>query len=93
MLKIIVSLLIGFVIGYRVVLSDKQIQLNGKLQTIWLLLLIFSMGMSIGMNRSILQKLPVLGWKALLFAVLNVVGSVAVVYVVSRLFFEKEGKN
>ena len=48
MINILISLLLGFLIGYKKILSEKMILLNTKLQTVFLLLLIFVMGMSIG---------------------------------------------
>ena len=90
MLKIFVSLSLGFLIGYRKLIGAKLIMINSKLQNVWLLLLIFVMGMSIGADRDTLQKLPSLGGKTLNFAVICIVGSVMTVYLISRLFFEKE---
>ena len=87
MLKILISLGMGFLIGYRNILNDKMIWANSKLQLVWLLFLIFVMGMSIGMDAEILTQLPVLGAKAFIFAVATCVGSVAVVYVLYRVFF------
>lgn len=82
---------IGFLIGYRGWIKEKGIKVNSKLQVVWLMLLIFSMGVSIGRNGDIVKNLPVLGGRAVLFAVLAVVCSVVVVYILSSLFLEKEG--
>ena len=93
LLKIMIALALGFIIGYRKLLSDKGIQINGRLQTVWLLLLIFSMGMSIGMDKELFSKLPSLGWKGILFAVVCSAGSVIAVYIFSKLFFKQEEKE
>ena len=66
---------------------------NSRLQTVWLLLLIFCMGVSIGRNGEVVRSLPLLGGKAVLFAVMTAIGSIAVVYILSTLFLEKEGKK
>lgn len=91
MLNIFLSIGLGIFIGYRNLLSPKAIKWNSRLQNVWLLLLIFVMGMSIGMNGEVLSQLPTLGGKALLFAVATIIGSVLVVYIVSSVFLEKEG--
>lgn len=88
-----IALALGFIIGYRKLISDKGIRMNGKLQTVWLLLLIFSMGMSIGMDKELFSKLPSLGWKGILFAVVCSAGSVICVYIFSKLFFREEEKE
>ena len=82
---------VGFLIGYKGLIKEKGIKLNSKLQTVWLMLLIFCMGVSIGRNGEIVKNLPVLGGKAVLFAIMTAVCSTIVVYVFSRLFLDKEG--
>ena len=84
---------VGFFIGYKGLIKEKGIKLNGKLQTVWLMLLIFCMGVSIGRNGDIVKNLPVLGGKAVLFAVMTSLCSIIVVYIFSRLFLEKEGEK
>ena len=73
--KIFLVLGLGFLIGYKGVLQEKGLRMNGRLQTAFLLLLIFCMGVSIGRNGEILRNLPLLGGKALLFAVFAILGS------------------
>ena len=84
---------IGFLIGYKGLIKEKGIKLNSKLQTIWLMLLIFCMGVSIGRNGDIVKNLPLLGGKAVLFAIMTALCSTVVVYIFSSLFLEKEGKK
>lgn len=93
MFKIFVGLSIGFIIGYRRLISDKMVLLNSKLQNLWLILLIFAMGMSIGSDKEILNNLPKLGAKAFAFAIFCSLGSIFIVYVISRLFFKEEDKK
>lgn len=89
MVKIFLVLGVGFLIGFYGLLKEEQIKLNCRLQTVWLLLLIFCMGVSIGRNGEVIGNLPTLGGKALLFAVLSVIGSVAFVFVLSKYFLKK----
>ena len=84
---------IGFFIGYKCLIKEKGIHLNSKLQTVWLMLLIFCMGVSIGRNGDIVKNLPLLGGKAVLFAVITALCSTIVVYILSTLFLEKEGRK
>ena len=91
--KIFLVLGLGFLIGYKGVLQEKGLRMNGRLQTAFLLLLIFCMGVSIGRNGEILRNLPLLGGKALLVAVFAILGSTLAVYFLSRLFLQKEGKR
>ena len=81
---------IGFFIGYKGLIKEKGIKLNSKLQTVWLMLLIYCMGVSIGRNGEIVKNLPILGGKAVLFAIMAALCSTIVVYIFSRLFLDKE---
>ena len=84
---------IGFFVGYKGLIKEKGIKLNSKLQTVWLMLLIFCMGVSIGRNGEIVKNLPLLGGKAVLFAIMTALCSTIAVYIFSRLFLEKEGEK
>lgn len=84
---------IGFFIGYRGLLREKGIRINSRLQTIFLMLLIFCMGVSIGRNEEVVKNLPLLGGKAVIFAILTILCSILAVYILSTLFLEKEGKK
>ena len=84
---------LGVLIGYKGFIKEKGIKLNSKLQTVWLMLLIFCMGVSIGRNGDIVKNLPLLGGKAVLFALMTALCSTIVVYILSHLFLEKEGKK
>lgn len=81
---------IGFVIGFFGLVKGKGLKINSKMQTVWLILLIFCMGVSIGNSEEVMANLPQLGLKALLFAIGPILGSIAVVYVVSRIFLKEK---
>lgn len=80
-------------IGIQCWIRERGTAGTAGLQTVWLLLLIFCMGVSIGRNGEVVRSLPLLGGKAVLFAVMTAIGSIAVVYILSTLFLEKEGKK
>lgn len=91
--KIFLVLGLGFLIGYKGLLRERGIRWNSRFQTVFLLLLIFCMGVSIGRNEEILRNLPLLGGRALLFAMMAIIGSVLAVYILSILFLRKEGRR
>ncbi len=93
MAKIIVVLAIGFLIGYKNILTEKGVKYNAKLQTVWLMLLVFFMGISVGQNGEVISNLPVIGLKAAVYAVLAVLGSILVIRLLSGLLSEKEEKK
>ncbi len=59
---------------------------NANLQLICTCLLIFSMGVSLGARPQFFEELSTLGVQSLLFCLLPIAGSVALVYPLSRRF-------
>lgn len=66
---------------------------NGRLQLGMTGLLIFTMGVSLGSRPGFLEELGTIGLKSLVFAVLPILASVALVYPVSRRFLERPGRE
>ena len=58
MFYIVLFLTAGFLVGYKLNLSDKIIKINGRIQTISLFALIFVMGMGIGSDKEVLKSIP-----------------------------------
>lgn len=85
---IFLSLGLGFLIGYRQLLNEKLLKSNSKIQTVFVLLMIFFMGLKIGADSEILGNLGSIGGKAFLYAAFCIAGSVLCVYIVSRLFLK-----
>ncbi len=83
MLPILLSLGSGVVIGCFIKMSDNQRKVNDKLQFAGIMLLLFSMGISIGMNKTIVSHMFQIGWQALTFSVFCTVFSVLFVYIFS----------
>lgn len=85
-MKILIILLIGMVIGYFASLNEKQKAINGKLQQLGVVVLLFFMGASIGANEEVIKNLGAIGVKSFVFAILACVCSVIVVYFLSKKF-------
>ena len=73
----------GVVLGCFLKMSDSQRKINGRLQFVGIMLLLFSMGISIGMNESIIFDMFKIGGQAFTFAVLCTLFSVILVYTMS----------
>jgi len=84
MWSIIIFLIVGIILGNRLNLSEKGKENNGKIQQLGLLLLLFSMGISIGANNEVVGNMDTIGLKAFSFAGLTTLGSIIFVYAVSR---------
>jgi len=80
MWRILVFLAVGVTIGAVVKFGERQKKGVGGLQQVGVVLLLFSMGLSIGLNEEILGNLRALGMQAFTYAALTSVFSILVVY-------------
>lgn len=85
--SIVVALISGFVIGKFRIIPTKLQSYTDHLITFGVLLLLFSMGIEMGLNKEIIKKLPYLGWQAFVLAFFAVLFSIAILQLfISRLF-------
>lgn len=87
---LILSLLIGILIGSFKIIPKKYLKLNSKFQLFALILLLFSMGISIGSNKEMFSLINKLGLQAISFSIMTILFSTLVLYVTTNLFFNME---
>ncbi len=80
-----IFLLVGMVIGWKF-FPEKWNKANINIQLISTLVLIFSMGVSLGSRPSFLREISSMGMKSLAFAALAILGSIIVVYPLTRKY-------
>ncbi|MPM57898.1 hypothetical protein SDC9_104725 [bioreactor metagenome] len=88
MWKILLSLVVGATIGYFFNLSHKQKKINSKVQQFAVVFLLFSMGISVGANKSVVANLKNIGTTALTFAILTSLFSIILVFIVTSKFMK-----
>lgn len=93
MSQILIALVLGAIIGYFVKLSHRGTKINGILQQIGVIFLLFSMGVSIGADSDIIKNLPSIGLKAFLFAIGTIGCSILAVYILSEKFLVNKSKG
>jgi len=92
MWSILVVLLVGIAIGATANLSEKFKEMNSKLQHLGVIILLFAMGASLGLNKALLGNLQNIGLIAVVFAVLTSILSIAMVYGVSKFVMKGDRK-
>lgn len=80
MMSILFFLVLGIIIGAKINFKERSIKLLNQGQSIGVILLLFVMGLSIGLDKDLLSKLQSLGYKALIFAALTTAFSIAAVF-------------
>lgn len=91
--EILIALILGATVGYFVKFSEKESKLNGRLQQVGVIFLLFSMGVSIGADGEIIKNLPAIGLKAFLFAAGTIGCSIILVYILSEKFLVSNSKD
>jgi Kef-type K+ transport system membrane component KefB len=90
---ILISLAVGVIIGILGVIPKRYVKYNSKFQQIGVILLLFSMGASIGSNKEMIMHLKSLGLKAITFAILTSFFSILITYIVSSKFIGEGSKK
>jgi uncharacterized transporter YbjL len=80
------SLIVGLVVGYRVPLSKRVLGWAGAGTNGGLVVLLFTMGVKIGMNAEIFDNLRTIGLHAALLSVGAVTGSLVLLTIWERKF-------
>jgi uncharacterized membrane protein YbjE (DUF340 family) len=84
---------IGFLLGY---LLRKPLQNNSflsKLQTAVIVIMLFCMGLSVGINKTVMDNLGSLGLQALILSVLCIGGSIISAWLFGKIYRRKPKKH
>ncbi|OCL28130.1 hypothetical protein U472_02775 [Orenia metallireducens] len=73
---IVISLVIGMIIGYKGLLPENLYSFTDKLTIGGLFLLLFTMGIKIGSSSEVVSNLKTLGFKAIVLSLGSVLGSI-----------------
>ena len=82
----------GIALGILLNRQKRVIKITGKLTDLSIFLLLFFLGVSVGMNERIISNLDNIGLQALLITLAATIGSVLVSYIVYLLFFKNKSK-
>jgi len=86
-------LILGAIIGNKKLLKDSVMKKLDHIQTFSLLLLLFIMGVSIGMDKDVITSFATIGMQAAILAVFSVVFSILGVKVISKKVLILEEKR
>lgn len=84
---------LGGFIGYRRLLKPAVMNRLDTLQNISLLLLLFIMGVNIGLDESVIRSFGTIGYQAVVLAGCSIVCSVICVRLVSRLITKRKEQS
>lgn len=80
----------GIIAGVFVHQKQKLIKLNDWLISLAIYLLLFLLGISVGLNKTIIQNIGTLGFQALMITLGAIAGSVLMSWLIWQIFFRIE---
>lgn len=86
---IFLCLIAGFVIGWVRLLPQRILNVTGQGMTVGVAFLLFTMGLKLGVDHTILSQLGLFGLQALLYSSLSVLMSLVGVYVLESIVLRK----
>lgn len=94
MIGVLITMVAGIITGVFIHRKDQLIKINDRLITLAIYVLLFLLGISVGLNKTVVQNIGTLGLQALIITIGAVTGSVLISWVVYKVFFkEKQNLN
>ena len=90
MLTVLILMTLGIGIGWFLHKQEKLLKLTDKLTNWAIYLLLLLLGLSVGINKKILQNFHQIGFQAILITVFAVAGSIIVSWLLYILVFKKD---
>ncbi len=95
MITVLAIMTVGIIIGFFIHNKTKLIKINDKLTSWAIYLLLFLLGISVGLNDKIINNIHSIGLQAIVITIGSLLGSLICAYITYKLFFmpEKKDKN
>ncbi|SFS49093.1 LysO family transporter [Lutibacter maritimus] len=93
MIPVLLLMTIGFILGYVLRNKTKFIQFSNKATTLIIYLLLFLLGIGVGLNETIISNMDTIGLQAILITFGAVLGSLIFAYITYKLFFIQKNEK
>lgn len=90
MILVLIIMIAGIITGIFIHNKPTLIRINDRLISIAIYGLLFLLGVSVGLNKTIIQHIGTLGFQALIITLGAVSGSVLVSWLTYKVFFQDE---
>ncbi len=90
MITILIVMAVGIIFGRIASRKKGFLKINEKLLSIAIYFLLFILGLSVGLNETVINNLDKIGLQAALITAGAIAGSVAVSWLVYKIFFKSE---
>jgi len=90
MITVLLIMLSGILTGFAINRFPLAIKINDRLISWAIYVLLFLLGISVGLNKTIIQNLDKIGMQALIITVGAISGSVLALWILYRVLFREE---
>ncbi|MGE5458221.1 MAG: LysO family transporter [Methanococcaceae archaeon] len=90
MISVLLVMSAGIILGAFIHKKSLLIKINDQLISLSIYVLLLLLGISVGLNKTIVQNFGTLGYQALVITLGAVLGSVLFSWIVFRIFFSSE---
>ncbi|PID95661.1 MAG: DUF340 domain-containing protein [Bacteroidetes bacterium] len=93
MITVLVIMTAGIILGFFIHHKTTLIKLNDKLTSWTIYLLLFLLGIQVGLNDKIINNIHTIGFQATVITIGALLGSLIFAYITYKLFFIDKNKN
>lgn len=93
MITVLLIMLAGILTGFAINRYPLAIKINDKLISWAIYILLFLLGISVGLNKTIIQNLDKIGVQALIISIGAISGSVLALWILYRFLFRDEQRQ
>jgi hypothetical protein len=90
MISVLLVMAAGIIVGAFIHKKPLLVKINDQLISLAIYVLLLLLGISVGLNKTIVQNIGTLGYQALVITLGAVLGSVLFSWLVFRIFFSAE---
>lgn len=92
MIIVLILFFIGFSLGIIFKTNDKLIRISNTLVNGSICLLLFFLGLAVGINEDIMNSLPTLGLQSILLTLFILIGTLIISYIAYKILFKSNEK-
>ena len=87
MITVLVIMVLGMILGYFLKEKKKFLQLSEKLTTAIIFVLLFMLGIGVGLNDKVISSIDTIGWQAAAITLGAIFGSLILALLTYKFFF------
>lgn len=93
MIQVLLLMTIGLILGYVLRSKTKFILFSNQATTLIIYMLLFLLGIGVGLNKTIVSNMANIGLQAILLTFGAVLGSLILAYITYKLFFIQKNEK